>query len=440
MGTSQDPHKPPNSPRIIPRPEHTLSRGCVSQNALKVLYRLKDCGYQSYLVGGCVRDVLLGHEPKDFDVATDATPEQIRKAFRNCRLIGRRFRLAHIHFGRDYIEVATFRGRGDDDGDDGGDREVRDGRLISDNVYGSIEEDAERRDFTINALYYNIEDFSVRDYVGGFEDLKARRLRLIGDPEQRYREDPVRLLRAVRFAAKLQLDIDPATEKPLTELGASLDQVPPARLFDEVLKLFLTGHAQRTTRLLQHYGLFEALFPDSARCAREQPGYARMLQRAMENTDERVAQNKPVTPAFLFAVLLWAPLQTRVEPAVADGMPLHDAIHNAAEEVISRQVEQIAVPRRFSVPMRDIWHLQPRFKHKVGKKARKLLEHPRFRAGYDFLLLRAEQDESLAELGQYWTELQELSGKALKDALAPQSGKGGRPRRRGKQKSGETGQ
>ena len=426
MGTSQDPHKPSNSPRIIPRPEHTLSRGCVSQNALKVLYRLKDCGYQSYLVGGCVRDVLLGHEPKDFDVATDATPEQIRKAFRNCRLIGRRFRLAHIHFGRDYIEVATFRGRGDEDGDDGTDREVRDGRLISDNVYGTIEEDAERRDFTVNALYYNIEDFSVRDYVGGYEDLKARRLRLIGDPEQRYQEDPVRLLRAVRFAAKLGLDIDPATEKPLTEL------------FDEVLKLFLTGHAQRTTEMLQHYGLFDALFPDSARCAQEQPSYARMLRRAMENTDERVAQGKPVTPAFLFAVLLWAPMQARVESAVADGVPLHDAIHSAAEEVISRQVEQIAVPRRFSVPMRDIWHLQPRFSHKVGKKARKLLEHPRFRAGYDFLLLRAEQDESLAELGEYWTEIQEMSGKALKEALSPQQGKG-RRRRRGKRKSGETG-
>lgn len=436
MGNSERAPETRKSPRIIPRPDHQLSRDCVSHNALKVLYRLKDCGYESYLVGGCVRDVLLGHTPKDFDVATNATPEEIRKAFRNCRLIGRRFRLAHIHFGRDYIEVATFRGSGDGDDDD--DREVRDGRLISDNVYGAIEEDAVRRDFTVNALYYNIKDFSVRDYVGGYDDLQNRLLRLIGEPEARYREDPVRLLRAVRFAAKLELDVEPASEQPLAELGHLLGNVPPARLFDEVLKLFLTGHAEKTLAGLQRYGLLAPLFPDAARHAEEDPGFAKMLRAAMVNTDQRVADDKPVTPAFLFAVLLWGPLEDRVAEATAQGQPLHDAIHAAAEEIISRQVGRIAIPRRFSVPMRDIWHLQPRFRNRFGKKAWRLLEHPRFRAGYDFLLLRTEQDEKLRESADYWTEVQELSGKALTAALSPQQGKGRRGRHR--RKSTETSQ
>ena len=229
----------PFTVRVIPRDQHTISRRDISPNALRVLYRLRESGFGAYLVGGAVRDLLVGGRPKDFDVATDATPEQVKQLFRNCRLIGRRFRLAHVVFGREIIEVATFRANSDDGS---GDREVENGMLVRDNVYGSIEDDAVRRDFTCNALYYAIEDFSVRDYTGGFEDVLERRMKLIGDPEQRYREDPVRMLRAVRLAAKLNFEIDAATAEPIPRLASLLGEAAPARLFEEVLKLFLSGH------------------------------------------------------------------------------------------------------------------------------------------------------------------------------------------------------
>ena len=408
----------------------------MSQNALKVLYRLKDCGYQSYLVGGCVRDLLLGLHPKDFDVATDATPEQIRTVFRNCRLIGRRFRLAHIHFGRDYIEVATFRGTGEDDDQDG--REMRGGRLIADNIYGSIEEDAIRRDFTVNAMYYNIEDFSVRDDVGGYDDLRQGVLRMIGDPEERFREDPVRLLRAVRFAAKLDFDVEPATEAPLYQLGDLLNDIPPARLFDEVLKLFLSGQATRSLDRLLHYRLFSALFPDAGRVALASDSNRRMLADAMANTDQRVAEDKPVTPAFLFAVLLWGPMRERAAQLEAEGMVAHEAIVEAGEWITSRQVSHTAIPRRFSIPMREIWQMQPRFEQPVGRKAMRLMEHPRFRAAYDFLLLRAVEDPSLEPLAAEWTKLQAMNPNQLRESLYPDSApKGRRGRRRRRSRSGK---
>jgi len=381
-------------------------------------------------VGGAVRDLLLGIQPKDFDVATDATPEQIRKLFRNCRLIGRRFRLAHIHFGREYIEVATFRGRGDGAEDD--DRKVEDGRLIFDNVYGSIEEDALRRDFTVNGLYYGIADFAIRDFSTGMADLEGRKIRLIGDPEDRYREDPVRLLRAIRFAAKLDFTIEASSEAPIRAMGELLHDIPPARLFEEVLKLFMSGHARRSLDLLIRYDLLGRLFPETARALKGEDGEAMlaMLRAAMENTDQRIEEGKPVTPAFLFATLLWQPMITHADALEAKGASQAQAIAEAGEWIVRQQAKHTAVPRRFSVPMREIWQLQPRFKHQQGKRVKRLLSHPRFRAGYDFLLLRAVADPSLEASGEWWTEVQECSGKELEKKTQPR--KRGRGRRRGR--------
>lgn len=395
------------APRIIPRAEHTISRAQISENALKVLYRLKNAGFQAYLVGGGVRDLLLGREPKDFDVATNALPEQVRELFKNCRLIGRRFRLAHVHFGEEIIEVATFRG-GDEFGTEG-DRVMEDGRILRDNVYGiSVEDDVWRRDFTVNALYYNIEDFSVVDYVGGMVDIEAGQLRLIGDPVGRYREDPVRLLRAVRFAVKLGLNIHPDTEKPIFELGHLLDQIPSARLFEEVLKLFLGGYALQTFERLRHYFLFGHLFPDvEESLAEEEEGFPKMLLvRALENTDRRLAEDKPVTPAFLFAALLWAPLVRRQQHHLSNGHNAAMAMQLAQDDVLSRQAARVAIPRRFTQVTREIWSLQWRLEQRSAKSALRLLAHPRFRAAYDFLLLRQEGGEPLAEACEWWTRFQ----------------------------------
>ncbi|MGH8513167.1 MAG: polynucleotide adenylyltransferase PcnB, partial [Gammaproteobacteria bacterium] len=301
--------KIPITPRIIPRSGHIISRANIDERALKVLYRLKNAGFQAFLVGGSVRDLLLGREPKDFDVATDALPEQVRELFRNCRLIGRRFRLAHVHFGRDIIEVATFRGA--DAAEEDGRVLTEDGRILRDNVYGNIDNDAWRRDFTVNALYYNIEDFSVVDYVGGMDDIKAGQIRVVGNTQQRFREDPVRMLRAVRFAVKLGFSIHPQTATPIFELAPLLSEIPPARLFEEILKLFLGGCAVQTFEQLRHYGLFGQLFPQVEAClSEEEGGFPHMfLARALQNTDRRIAEGKPVTPAFLISALLWDPMR-----------------------------------------------------------------------------------------------------------------------------------
>jgi poly(A) polymerase len=417
------------SPLIIPRPDHCISRKNICPNALKVLYRLKDGGYQAHIVGGGVRDLLLGLQPKDFDVATDATPEQVKKLFRNCRLIGRRFRLAHIHFGRTTIEVATFRGLG---GESHPDRKLENGQVIFDNVYGTIEEDALRRDFSVNAMYYDIRDFSIRDYAGGYRDLSDRTLRLIGDPEERYREDPVRLIRAVRFAAKLGLTIEPATEAPLRTMGGLLGGIPPARLFEEVLKLFMGGYASECFRLLNHYGLYTQLFPDSGAMLESEAGVGakRMIEAALENTDQRVAKGKPVTPAFLFATMLWPAMHSRALDLEKEGLRPYDALHQAADWVIGRQVSRTAIPRRFSTPMREIWVLQSRFSRTQGKRVKRLMAHPRFRAAYDFLLLRAVEDNELETSAKWWTRAQELSPGELSKLIYPQSSGGGQHRRR----------
>lgn len=404
--------QPVINPAIIPRAEHAISRANIAESALKVLYRLKSAGFESYLVGGGVRDLLLGREPKDFDVATDASPEQVQGLFRNCRLIGRRFRLAHVRFGGDVVEVATFRATQQDEADVGSvSRDLtlnEQGRILRDNVYGTLEQDAFRRDFSVNALYYDIRDFSIVDYVGGLADLQAGNLRLIGDPEQRYREDPVRMLRAARFAAKLGFRIHPDTEQPIIGLAPLLGDIPPARLFEEILKLFLYGFGVQAFETLRHYGLFAQLFPQTdAVLSIEEQGFPHVfIAKALGSTDTRVAEDRPVTPAFLFAALLWEPVRQRAAALQASDMHPVDAYRQAAHEVVNEQTAHVALPRRFVTPMIEIYQMQSRFLQREGKRPLRLLGHPRFRAAYDFLLLRAESGDADQALADWWTQLQ----------------------------------
>lgn len=406
--------------RIIPREAHNISRKQISSGALRVLYRLNEAGYAAYLVGGAVRDLLIGGQPKDFDVATDATPEDVRRLFRNCRLIGRRFRLAHVVFGPEIVEVATFRGNGGDDIDTDGDRQVVDGRIVRDNVWGTIAEDALRRDFTANALYYDIADFSVRDYVGGYDDVQRRVLRLIGDPVQRYREDPVRMLRAVRLSAKLGFSISPEARAPFAELGGLLTQAPPARLFDESLKMFLAGNGSKSFHALEHFGLLGAVFPLTARALAFRGGesFRAVLEAGLAGTDARVAEGKSVTPAFLFAVLLWGAVRAQAEREIARGVESNLAWQRVSHQVIAEQAKHVAIPRRFGQAMQEIWTLQPRFADRQKKKVFRLLAHPRFRGAYDFLLLRAAEGEDTAELGRWWTHVQSTPHEALAEELS----------------------
>lgn len=432
-----------HQPTTIPRSKHSISRANISPNALKVLYRLNGAGYQACLVGGGVRDLLLGLQPKDFDIGTAAHPEDVNRLFRNCRLIGRRFRLAHVHFDQEIIEVATFRAQHSEDDQEENENALRDenGLIISDNVYGSIEEDALRRDFTVNALYYDIENYSVLDYVGGMEDLQLGVLRLIGDPEQRYREDPVRMLRAVRFAAKLGFRLDPETEAPIHRLGHLLEDISSARLFDELLKLLLSGNAVATFELLRLYGLFAYLLPMTERYLRKSnnPLFRNLLKQAFINTDTRINEGRPVTPSFLFATLLWFPLQERMQRMQEQGASEQEALNSASEEVIQIQVKYTALPRRFWGPMREIWAFQSRLQQRSGKRPLRLVTHPRFRAAYDFLMLRAQAGESeVQELAEWWTQFQQLNEeeREQKTAGGHKSRRRYHPRRRKKAASG----
>ncbi len=406
---------------LIPRDQHQVSRKAMSSAALKVLYGLHEAGYESYLVGGGVRDLLLGGRPKDFDVATNATPEQIQQVFRRCRLIGRRFRIAHVRFGGEVIEVTTFRGVGTVDDEDSGDRVVDGdgGRILRDNVFGSLEEDALRRDFTVNALYYSIADYSIRDFAGGFADLKLRQLRLIGDPRQRYREDPVRMLRAARLAAKLDFTIEAGTLAPLAEMASMLDEIPSARLFDESLKLFMTGHGRRSYEKLAELDLLQHLLPSQARLTDSD---RRLVLAALSSTDERVAQDKPVTPAFLFAALLWPLFRTRAGEPVPEDVDWIDRGSDIAESLFASHSRRIALPRRFSSIAKEIWLMQQRFTGYGSGRARRLLRHPRFRAAYDFFLLRAGLDPSLLEWAERWTAAQEV-GADIDRMFRPVAGK-----------------
>jgi poly(A) polymerase len=491
-------------PRIIPRAEHNISRSDISSNALRVLYRLKDAGYQAFLVGGGVRDVMLGRHPKDFDIATNALPDEVRALFRNCRLVGRRFRLAHVVFGREIIEVATFRassapspeeeaeaeaeaiahGEAESEAEDAGEpdslldeaqleagagldpaaagevageqqleetfeagsaaesllphsrtseagpvqprrlspRERREGRegidhervldmhgrLLRDNVYGTIDEDVWRRDFTANALYYNIADFSLWDFVGGAEDIAARRLRLIGDPETRYREDPVRMLRAARFEAKLDFQLDADTAAPIEALRGLIAQVPPARLFDETQKLFLTGHGERSLDVLRRRGLFGVLFPAVERYLAQHAGglVEQLLRQGLRNTDARVAEDRPVTPTFLFSLLLYGPIATLIEALPPQRWHELGAILGSCERALREASARVSIPRRIALGVREMYALQPRLEQPRGRRALRLLEQPRFRAAFDLLALRASLGLASAATAQWWTDLQ----------------------------------
>ena len=397
--------------RIIPRSEHGISRQHIDEAALKVLYRLNKAGFKACLVGGAVRDLLLRRVPKDFDIATDATPEEVNDLFRNSRLIGRRFKLVHVQFGRMIIEVATFRAAHDDSESA---RQNAEGRILRDNVYGDISEDVWRRDFTVNALYYDISNFSVIDFVGGMEDIEQKRLRLIGDPDMRYREDPVRMLRVVRFAAKLGFSVDESCRDFIYREGSLLKGIPAARLYEEALKLFHSGHAVRSLQLLRDYNLLQYLFPSAVEYLVTDSVTEKFLQLAMESTDARVHKDLPITPAFLFAALLWAPLQKLTEERMADGLPHSIAIQKAATVLLSEQVRYVSIPKRFTTVMRDIWALQTRFGYRKGKRMQATLEHPKFRAGYDFLCLRARAGEPVAEDCEWWTRVQ--AGNANPDA------------------------
>ena len=419
----------PKAPQIIPRAAHTVSRKEITSGALKVLYRLHKSGYQAFLVGGCVRDALLDLHPKDFDVATDATPEEVRALFDNCRLIGRRFRLAHIRFGREVIEVATFRAAAIHAADDV--EHDHEGRIIRDNVYGKIEEDVWRRDFTCNALYYNIADFSIWDYVNGVRDIERRRLVLIGDADNRLREDPVRMLRAVRFAAKLNFTIDESLAAAIDNDVELLANVPAARLFDEFLKMFETGFAEKTFDKLREYRLFAQLFPATDEELNKDPAFLRFVRAALDNTDRRVAAGKSVTPMFLIGVFLWAPTERlaalrRTEERMSESQSLS----LAAYELAAQQQRRISIPRRFTVPMREMLALQPRFMHTRGKRAMNLLAHRRFRAAYDFMLLRSKVGQFDADVAEFWTKVQKQTAEQRVASFEIRASAKGKRRRR----------
>jgi poly(A) polymerase len=440
-----------SAPRIIARADHNISRSNVSNNALRVLYRLKDAGFQAFLVGGCVRDIMLGRHPKDFDVATNALPDEVKALFRNCRLVGRRFRLAHVVFGREIIEVATFRAANapspseepisetdaeseadaaeeapvaefdESEGFGASSDRIQDthGRLLRDNVYGTLEEDVWRRDFTVNALYYSIADFSLWDFVGGAQDVAAHRLRLIGEPEIRYREDPVRMLRAARFEAKLGFTIDETTAAPIATLRHLLAGVPPPRLFDETLKLFLTGHGERSLAVLRGRQLLEVLLPSVERYLAAHAGnlVEQLLLQGLRNTDARVSANKPVTPTFLFALLLYGPIAQYIEAMPPQRWHEIAAIVECCDRALREAARRVTIPRRIALGVREMYALQPRLEQPRGKRALRLLEQPRFRAGYDLLTLRAQFGLASADMAAWWTRLQDLAPEERLKAL-----------------------
>lgn len=418
--------------REIPRDQHNVSRSVISEPAKKVLHRLNRSGYEAYLVGGGVRDILLDGKPKDFDIATDATPEEVHDLFRNSRLIGRRFRIVHVVFGREIIEVTTFRGnanQADEDTTDDDRKTSEHGQLLRDNVYGNQEEDALRRDFTINALYYSTQNFAVIDFANGIEDLRNRQIRLIGDPETRYREDPVRMLRAIRFAAKLGFEIEPDTEAPIQQLAPLLTHIPAARLFDEVLKLFSAGYGEATYDLLTQHNLLAPLFPETVK-AIEAGEPDELIRQALRNTDARIAQGKSVTPYFLFAAMLWPALQAEWRHRQDNGDPVQPALHGAIGKVIGRQVQATSIPKRFSGPMKEIWELQMRLPRRQGKRAFITLGHPRFRAAYDFLLVREACGEVEPWLGEWWTDFQKMDERGQERMLSELTSDAPKNRRR----------
>lgn len=420
---------------VINQEEHRLDTSKISPNALKVIEKLQQGGFSAFLVGGGIRDLLLEQSPKDFDIATNATPEQTKRLFRNAMIIGRRFRIVHVRFGREIIEVTTFRAHHEMSKSHKDAEQSKAGMLLRDNVYGDIASDAVRRDFTVNALYFDPASGQVYDYTHGLTDLADRALQIIGDPESRYREDPVRMLRAARFSAKLGFTISPGTAEPMQRLAPLLINVPSARLFEEVLKMMLSGYATATLGALREHHLFAQLFPGTEQSLTQSGEFeSKFVEQAVINTDKRIRQNKRVTPAFIYAAFLWLPLQSAMRKLIAeDKLPEAEAMQLAAHGVISQQLSRTAIPKRFLIPMREIWSLQLRLPKREGRRAFALLEHPRFRAAYDFLLLREEAGEDLGGIGMWWTRFQDVDEgqrEAMVSELQGPPKKRRRPRKR----------
>ncbi len=422
---------PTESVLRVPRERHGLARESISPAAAKACTVLREAGFQAYVVGGAVRDLLLGIQPKDFDVATDARPEQVKPLFRRAIIIGRRFRLVHVMIGAETVEVSTFRAATPEAAGDAENGHQRDehGRVLRDNVFGTQEEDARRRDFTVNALYYDPATEEVVDFHGGLADLKKRVMRVIGDPATRYREDPVRMLRAVRLAAKLGLTLDAATREPIREMAELMERVPPARLFDEMLKLLLSGHASACLRQLREVGLHKGLLP-LLDVILEQPLGERFVTLALAQTDQRVLDDRPVSPAFLFAALLWHEVLAASKARQARGERPVPALEAAMDEVLEVQCESLAITRKLTATMREVWAMQPRFENRSGSRAFRLLEAPRFRMAYDFLALRAASGEVPAELEAWWRGFQAADADARAAMLLPDTGPRKRRRRR----------
>ena len=428
-------HKVPASSgeaNVIGVNKHGIRRDALSSGSLRTVEALQQQGFKAYVVGGAVRDLLAGLKPKDFDVATNATPEQVRNCFRRSRIIGRRFQIVHVLMGAETIEVTTFRGHHDQHS---GSRAQTDGqgRVLRDNVFGSEKDDAARRDFTVNALYYDPTSETIVDYHHGLADLKQKTLRMIGDPPTRYREDPVRMLRAVRLASKLDLSIEPATRESISELAGLLENVPPSRLFDEMLKLLTSGDAVKCLKRLRAEGLHHGVLP-LLDVILDQPLGERFVMLALENTDRRVREGKPISPGFLFATLLWHEVLAKWEALKAGGERPIPALFAAMDDVLDTQSEKLAITRRVAGDIKDIWLLQPRFEQRSGKRPYSLIEQARFRAGYDFLLLRAESGEIPAELGQWWTDFLNADGETRAAMLLPQKPDEAKKRRRRKRK------
>lgn len=408
---------------------HHLSKTEISQNALTVLNRLNAAGFDAYLVGGSVRDLLLRKNPKDFDVSTNATPQQIRRLFKNARIIGRRFKLVHILFHREIIEVATFRGNTDSTKKQSDLQTNAKGMLTRDNVYGSLEEDAWRRDFTVNSLYYDVQDSRIVDYTGGFQDIQNHQLRMIGDPVLRYQEDPVRLLRAIRFSAKLNFTIAPETAAPIASSIHLLTHVSGSRLFDEIAKIYQCGTAVEVQKKLIQYGIFKLFFPQTNALFNQDYPVEKLLNFALESTDARIKQGKPVIPSFLFAALLWFPFlhhKAKLEAKAASSTDADsdfdalNAIEQSMRHVLREQCKLITVPKRHTQVIREIWLFQYRLQKRNSKRAQDLLSHPRFRAAYDFLGLRALAGDESMELAEWWTVFQDASPKEQSKMLAKQ--------------------
>lgn len=430
-----------NAPHIIPAKEHAIAPKAISRGALNVVEQLSEAGYEAYVVGGCVRDLLLGMDPKDFDVATNATPQEVKQLFRRSRIVGRRFQIVHVRMGREVIEVTTFRAHHSEQaGDSKRSQQSKQGMLLRDNIFGDIDQDAARRDFTINALYYHPQDNTIYDYADGLPDLEQRTIRMIGEPETRYREDPVRMLRATRFAAKLGFAIEPQTARPITKLARLLRDIPAARLFDEVIKLLMSGHGLATFHLLREYNLFKHLFPATDALIDSDDGFIlNFLEQSLINTDQRIRSGKRVTPAFIYAAMLWPVVcEQSQRNRSRNESPVYAAQH-AAAQAIEQQLPHIAIPRRFTTPMKEIWDLQHRLTQRGGKRAERLMEHPRFRAGYDFVLLREQAGEELNGLGHWWTLYQEASESKRESMVAELGSNSGQRRRRRRKRKPSSG-